>query len=254
MAGPLTGRIVVVTGAGRGLGRAFALGAARAGAEAVVIAELVAEWGERAAADLTAAGHAAWFQPLDLGDPASVKAMAAAVGRRHGRIDGLVNNGAIATGIGGKGFEEIDLDTWDRVMRVNVRGTWLAVKECAPLLRRGVSGARVVNIASDTALWGAPRLLHYVASKGAVIAMTRSLAREMGPDRIAVNAVAPGLTLVEATEYVPKDRHDLYVSGRAMPRQQTPDDIVGTVIHLLSDAAAFVTGQLLPVNGGFVFN
>ena len=254
MAGPLAGKIVVVTGAGRGLGRAFADGAARAGAAAVVIAELVAEWGERAAAELKAAGHDAWFQPLDLGDPASVRAMAEAVGRRHGRIDGLVNNGAIATGIGGKGFEEIDLDTWDRVMRVNVRGTWLAVKECAPWLRHGVKGARVVNIASDTALWGAPRLLHYVASKGAVIAMTRSLARELGPDGIAVNAVAPGLTLVEATEYVPKDRHDLYVNGRAMPRPQMPEDIVGTVVHLLSDGAAFVTGQLLPVNGGFVFN
>ncbi|MCW5771007.1 MAG: SDR family oxidoreductase [Rhodospirillaceae bacterium] len=250
----LADKIIVVTGAGRGLGRAFAEGAAKAGAAAIVVAELVEEWGRAAAEALAKDGFEASFVPLDLGDPASVAAMAETVGKRYGRIDGLVNNGAIATGIGGKTFEEIDLDTWDRVMRVNVRGTWLAVKACAPWLRKGANGARVVNIASDTALWGAPRLLHYVASKGAVIAMTRSLARELGPDRIAVNAVAPGLTLVEATEYVPKDRHDQYVTGRAIPRAQMPDDVVGAVLYLLSDGAAFVTGQLLPVNGGFVLN
>jgi NAD(P)-dependent dehydrogenase (short-subunit alcohol dehydrogenase family) len=191
---------------------------------------------------------------LDLADPASVADMAETVGKRYGRIDGLVNNGAVATGIGGKTFEEIDIETWDRVMRVNVRGTWLATKACAPWLRKGANGARVVNIASDTALWGAPRLLHYVASKGAVIAMTRSLAREMGPDRISVNAVAPGLTRVEATESVPRERHKLYEEGRAIPRAQMPEDVVATVIHLLSDGAAFVTGQLLPINGGFVMH
>jgi NAD(P)-dependent dehydrogenase (short-subunit alcohol dehydrogenase family) len=250
----LDGKIIVVTGAGRGLGRAFAEGAAKAGAAAVIVAELVEELGRGTAEALKKSGHEAMYAPLDLGDPDSIAAMAAAVGRRYGRIDGLVNNGAIATGIGGKTFEEIDLDTWDRVMRVNVRGTWLATKACAPWLRKAAAGGRVVNIASDTALWGAPRLLHYVASKGAVIAMTRSLARELGPDRISVNAVAPGLTLGEATEYVPKERHDLYVNGRAIPRAQEAEDVVGAVLYLLSDGAAFVTGQLLPVNGGFVLN
>ncbi|MGH7005637.1 MAG: SDR family oxidoreductase [Alphaproteobacteria bacterium] len=252
--GQLDGKIIVVTGAGRGLGRAFAEGAAAAGAAAIVIAELVSEWGRSTADALEKAGHQSMFVTLDLADPASVEAMADAVGKRFGRIDGLVNNGAIATGIGGKTFDEIDLDTWDRVMRVNVRGTWLAIKACAPWLRKGANGARVVNIASDTALWGAPRLLHYVASKGAVIAMTRSLARELGPDGIAVNAVAPGLTEVEATETVPQERHELYVNGRAMPRAQQPEDVVGAVLYLLSDGAAFVTGQLLPVNGGFVLH
>ncbi|MHA1536346.1 MAG: SDR family oxidoreductase [Alphaproteobacteria bacterium] len=167
---------------------------------------------------------------------------------------GLLNNAALATGIGGKGFEEIDIETWDRVMRVNIRGTWLVVKACAPLLRRATSGARIVNIASDTALWGAPDLLHYVATKGAIIAMTRSLAREMGKDGIAVNAVAPGLTIGEASDYVPPERHTQYVEGRAMPRAQQAEDVVGSVVFLLSDAAGFVSGQLLPVNGGFVFN
>src|SRR6185437_13018282 len=145
---------------------------------------------------------------------------------RLGGLDGLVNCAAIATGIGGKTFEEIDIATWDRVMNVNVRGTWLVTRAAAPYLRKSGHG-KVVNIASDTALWGAPRLLHYVASKGAVIAMTRSLARELGPDNVAVNAIAPGLTLVQATEYAPVERHQLYVEGRAMPRRQMPDDVIG---------------------------
>jgi NAD(P)-dependent dehydrogenase (short-subunit alcohol dehydrogenase family) len=249
----LQGRIVVVTGAGRGLGRAFAEACAAAGAQ-VVVADINAEWGERTARALKETGAYATFLPVDIGEPASVEAFAAALDRRFGRIDGLVNNAAIATGIGGKTFEEIDIETWDRVMRVNVRGTWLVTKALAPLLRRSAKGGRIVNLASDTALWGAPRLLHYVGSKGAVIAMTRSLARELGPDGIAVNAIAPGLVLVEATEYVPEERRQLYVSGRAMQRAQHPDDVTGAVVFLLGDGAKFVTGQLLPVNGGFVFN
>ena len=126
-------------------------------------------------------------------------------------------------------------------------------RACLPYLKKADNG-KIVNIASDTALWGAPNLLPYVASKGAVIAMTRSMAREMGEFSIAVNAVAPGLTLVEATESVPKERHHLYVSGRAISREQVPEDITGTVLFLLSEGANFVTGQLFPVNGGFVFN
>lgn len=250
----LQDRIVVVTGAGRGLGKAFADACAAAGAATIVVADINAEWGTAAVADLQRAGANAVFLAVDLGDPASVEAFGLELGRRFGHIDGLVNNAAIATGIGGKTFEEIDIATWDRVMTVNVRGTWLMVKALAPLLRKSKAGGRIVNLASDTALWGAPRLLHYVSSKGAIISMTRSLARELGPDRIAVNAIAPGLVLVEATEYVPEERKRLYVEGRAMARPQMPEDVVGAVVYLLSDGAGFVTGQLLPVNGGFVFN
>ncbi|WP_298727651.1 SDR family oxidoreductase [uncultured Ferrovibrio sp.] len=250
----LQGRILVITGAGRGLGRSFAEACAKAGAAAIVVADINAEWGEATAQVLRERGTDAIFLPVDLGQPQSIEDFSKLVADRYGRVDGLVNNAAIATGIGGKTFEEIDIETWDRVMSVNVRGTWLMVKAMAPLLRKAEDGGRIVNLASDTALWGAPRLLHYVGSKGAIIAMTRSLARELGPDNITVNAIAPGLVVVEATEYVPQERHQLYVSGRAMQRQQFPEDVTGAVVFLLSASAGFVTGQLLPVNGGFVFN
>lgn len=246
----LKGKTIVITGAGRGLGRAFAEACCAAGAR-IVIGELRMDLAEATAAELAARGHQVDALPLDVGDAASVEAFAAAVRARAGRIDGLVNNAAIATGIGGKTYDEIDVETFDRVLRVNVRGVWLVVKALVPLMERG---GGIVNLASDTALWGAPRLLHYVASKGAVIAMTRALARELGPKGIWVNALAVGLTRVEATEYVPAERHALYENGRAISRPQYPQDVVGSVVFLLSDAAAFVTGQTLPVNGGFVFN
>jgi NAD(P)-dependent dehydrogenase (short-subunit alcohol dehydrogenase family) len=242
----LQGKRILITGAARGLGRAFAEGALAAGAR-VALADILEDEGRA-----TAQALGATFVPLDLAAPASVQACAAAAAAALGGLDGLVNNGAI-TNTGGRTAEELDIATWDRVMDVNVRGTWLMTLAALPHLRRS-AGGRVVNIASDTALWGAPRLLAYVASKGAVIAMTRSLARELGDDAITVNAVAPGLTLVEATQYVPEARHRHYVEGRALQRPQQPEDVCGTVLFLLSEAAGFVTGQLIPVNGGFVMH
>lgn len=248
----LTGKRLLITGAARGLGAAFARAAVAAGAS-VAIADILEERGRQTAAELAGDGAAAVFVPVDLADPSSIERCAEAAATALGGLDGLVNNGAIATAIGGKLMEEIDIETWDRVMTVNVRGTWLMTRAALPRLRD--SGRdKVVNLASDTALWGAPRLMHYVASKGALIAMTRAMAREAGDSGIAVNAVAPGLTLGEATEYVPPERHRQYVEGRAIRREQEADDVVGSVLFLLSDAADFVTGQLLPVNGGFVFN
>ncbi|OMQ41450.1 short-chain dehydrogenase [Pseudomonas putida] len=245
----LEGRRVLVTGGARGLGYAFAQAIGRAGAQ-VVIADILAERVQQSAAELVAEGLSVHGVTVDLAQPDSIDACIAETTRLLGGLDGLVNNASI-TNSGGKTCEELTLDTWDQVMQVNVRGTWLMTKACLPALRASGQGA-IVNLASDTPLWGAPNLLAYVASKGAIIAMTRSLARELGTDNITVNAIAPGLVLVEATAYVPEARHRLYNDQRAIQRPQLPEDVSGAVLFALSDLARFITGQTLPVNGGFV--
>lgn len=251
MSGLLAGKRIVVTGAARGLGRSFAAALAQSGASVVMCDILAAEL-QDSADSLRQQGAQVEVQVIDLASPASITAAFSEIAK-GGVIDGLVNNAALATGVGGKTMMEYDIDLWDRVMQVNVRGTWLVSQAAVPLLAQTAHG-KIVNVASDTALWGAPRLMAYVASKGAVIAMTRSMARELGPQGICVNTIAPGLTRVEATEYVPAERHQLYEQGRALTGAQDPDDVTGSVIYLLSPLADFVTGQLLPVNGGFVFN
>ncbi|GAB2737447.1 SDR family oxidoreductase [Salinifilum aidingensis] len=245
----LQGRTVVVTGAGRGLGRAIARDLAAAGAQ-VVVAERNPESAAAVVADLGARGCAVHRVDTDVSDVESVENLSTRVAEIGG-AHGVVNNAALADGVGGKAFHEIDPGEFDRVMSVNLRGTWLVSRALYPQLRaRG--GGRILNVASDVAFYGPPRLAHYVASKGALVALTRTMARDAGPDGVTVNAVAPGITECEATRDIPAERHDLYRRNRALDRPQQPEDLVGAVRFLLSDAAAYVTGQTLPVDGGFV--
>ena len=241
--------VAIVTGAGRGLGRAIAERLA-AGGRHVVIAELDPQRGAEAAATIAAGGGSASFARTDIADAASLAALAEHVAT-CGTLDALVNNAAIANSVGGKTYDEIPEAEWERLFRVNVKGTWLACKQFGPMLVAGGGGA-IVNLASDTALWGASLLLHYVATKGAIIAMTRSLATELGPQNVTVNAVAPGLIEVEATGGVPEARWNDYRSRRALKRDQTPEDVAGTVAFLCSPEAAYITGQTIVVDGGMV--
>ncbi|WP_417239678.1 SDR family oxidoreductase [Celeribacter halophilus] len=243
----LADRHILVTGAARGLGAEIASKLAAEGAK-LILADLLVEEGKATAQRL-----GAQFLPVDLADPASISELAGKTSALcEGKLDGLVNCGAIATGIGGITYDEIDIDVWDKVMQVNVRGTWLMIRACAEMLKASGSG-RVVNLASDTALWGAPRLMAYTASKGAVMSMTRSYARELGPDRVGVTAVAPGILTTQSTEYVPEARHQLYQENSAVPGPQGPEEITDVIAFLLTKGALTLTGQVLPVNNGFVF-
>ncbi|MGQ7952208.1 SDR family oxidoreductase, partial [Providencia huashanensis] len=240
----LVGKRIVITGAARGLGFSFAQAAAQQGAH-VVLCDILEQRLQESVETLRNQGFDAQGVQLDLASPDSIAHAFEIIGQQ-GVIDGLINNAALATGVGGKLLDEYDIALWDNVMTVNVRGTWLVTKAALPFLKLSGHG-KIVNIASDTALWGAPKLMAYVASKGAIISMTRSMARELGTHRICVNAIAPGLTKVEATEYVPAERHQLYENGRALQGEQIPEDVTGTALYLLSPMANFVTGQLIPV-------
>lgn len=250
MTGLLSGRTILITGAARGVGFAIAKRCAEAGA-ALILADILEEEGRQSAEAIAASGTPCRFLPVDLGDPASIERLAADIAANEGRIQGLVNNAAIATDVGGKPFEEIEIDLWDRVMRVNVRGTWLLTRAVSPLIedRRG----RVVNMASDTALWGPTNLLAYVASKGAVLSMTRSMARELGARGVGIVALAPGIMKNEATDYVPAFRHNEYETRRAVQGPQYPEDIVDIVAFALSEGALPLTGQTIPTDAGFWF-
>ncbi|HZT05759.1 MAG TPA: glucose 1-dehydrogenase [Chloroflexota bacterium] len=245
----LEDRVVIVTGGGHGIGRAYCLGVAQEGGR-VVVADI-----DGAAADSVAeeiGDHRAIAVQADVSRLSSCQEMAKAAVDRFGRIDGLINNAAIfaTVPISRVGFQEISEDEWDRTMEVNVKGMWLCCRAVAPAMQERKHGS-IVNISSSTVLSGSATRIHYVASKAAVIGFSRVLARELGPDNIRVNTIAPGSTLSEANpdEETLKMRQR-NVGIRALARVELPGDLVGTALYLLSDLSAFVTGQMIVVAGG----
>lgn len=247
----LTGKRVVVTGAAGGLGRAFAEGFAASGAR-VAVADINADGAAQTAAQITATGQEAHGLDVDVTRAESCKALADRVQSLWGGVDILVNNAAIYAGLERKPFEDIDEGVWDKVMAVNVKGVWQMSRALTPLMRQAGGGA-IVNVASATVFSGSPMWMHYVASKGAVIAMTRSMARELGDDGIRTNVLAPGFTLTEASLDLIEDAASYGVTRGALKRSASAEDMVGGAIYLASDLAGFVTGQTLVVDGGRQF-
>jgi len=245
----LKGRVAIVTGAARGIGAAFAKGLAGEGA-GVVVADVLD--GDDTVAAIEAAGGRAMAIKTDVSEPASVADMVARTIEALGRIDILVNNAALFANIELKPFTEIDVVEWDRVMAVNARGTFLCAQAVVPQMRE-LGGGKIINISSGTVFKGAPMLVQYVTSKGAVLAFTRALARELGGDKICVNCIAPGFTesegVMENRGFSP-DLRGMQVAQRALKRAQTPDDLVGACIFLASSESDFITGQTLVVDGG----
>lgn len=249
MSQQLSGKTAIITGAAGGLGRAFALGFAERGAN-VVVADMNEAGSAETVSLIEAAGGKAIAVKTNVTDKASVDAMAEVAVSAFGGLDILVNNAAIYATIERANFWEIDPNEWDKVMAVNVKGAWLA---SGAAFTRMNEGGSIINIASATVFSGSPLWMHYVASKGAVIGMTRVMAREVGGKNITVNAIAPGFTLTEASLSIMEDAESYGVSSRAIKRASQPEDMVGTALFLASDDASYITGQTLIVDGGKQF-
>ena len=249
----LEGRVAIVTGAAQGLGAAFAKALAAEGAK-VCVADVLD--GKPCAAEIEKAGGQAIAAHCDVTDPKSVQAMVATTVKTFGSVVVLVNNAGLFTNLALTSFLDIDSAEWDKVMAVNVRGPFECAKAVAPEMKKRKYG-KIINLSSGTVFKGAPNLLHYVTSKGAVLAMTRSMARELGDDGICVNTLAPGLILSEGVK-----KHSGWtgpvaastVASRALKREGVPADLVGTLVFLASADSDFVTGQAVVVDGGSVMH
>jgi NAD(P)-dependent dehydrogenase (short-subunit alcohol dehydrogenase family) len=238
--GALDGRVGIVTGGAQGIGRAIADGLEREGAT-VAIADLnPPEGGIR----------------CDVSSEGDVETMIGQVVDRHGRVDILVNNAGLYASLAMRPFTEIPLDEWRQVMDVNVASMFMTCRAVVPLMR-GQGGGKIVNISSGTPFRGVPFLLHYVTSKGAIVAFTRALAKELGKDSIHVNCVAPGFTMsdgVMANPEVVEKLRDASVAARTIQRDQAPEDVVGAVVFLCGPGAEFITGQTMVIDGGQFFH
>jgi len=249
MSGSLEGKVAIVTGAAQGIGHAIARGLAVEGAR-IVVADL--NRAEETAGDFDGGVGLA----VDVADEAQVERMVRETVERCGRVDILVNNAGLYASLEMRPFTEIPVDEWRQVMDVNVLSMFLTCRAVVPQMREQGAG-RIVNISSGTPFRGVPFLLHYVTSKGAIVALTRSLARELGRDDVLVNCVAPGFTMTEGVRDHPKvieALRDVSISARTLQRDQEPEDIVGAVVFLCSPGSSFVTGQTIVIDGGQYFH
>ncbi len=245
----MQGKVALVTGASQGIGRAIADGLAAQGARIVVADVQGAE--EAASSFSDGVGITA-----NVADEVDVARLVGEAVKRCGTIDVLVNNAGLYASLEMRSFEQIPLDEWRTVMDVNVASMFLMCRAVLPVMRQG-GGGKIVNISSGTPFRGVPFLLHYVTSKGAIVALTRALAKEVGKDNVLVNCVAPGFTMsagVEAHPEVIEKLRDVSVAARVIQRDQVPEDVVGAVVFLCSDGASFVTGQTIVIDGGQYFH
>jgi NAD(P)-dependent dehydrogenase (short-subunit alcohol dehydrogenase family) len=249
VSGSLAGKVAVVTGAAQGIGNAIAKGLAAEGAR-IVVADL--NRAEEAAQEFEAGIGLA----VDVADEAQVERMAQEVVERCGSIDILVNNAGLYASLQMRPFTEIPVDEWRQVMDVNVLSMFLTTRAVVPRMREQ-GGGRIVNISSGTPFRGVPFLLHYVTSKGAIVALTRALAKELGRDDVLVNCVAPGFTMSAGVREHPEvieALREVSVSSRTLQRDQEPEDVVGAVVFLCGPGATFVTGQTIVIDGGQYFH
>ena len=245
-------RVIVITGAGQGIGRAYARHFAENGA-IPVIADINGDAGARVAAEIEAAGGRALSVQTDVTSPDSVAVLVDTTLSTFGRLDVLINNAAMFVVLGRRPFEEIELDEWRQVMDVNITGCFICARAVIPQMRQAGWG-RIINISSSTVPQGIPYFLHYVTSKSALIGMSRAMAREVGGDGITVNAVLPGMIETEVENKGRTDDGRQHVIGnQSLKRQQTPEDMVGTLLFLASPASGFMTGQSICVDGGAAF-
>ena len=249
----LSGKVAIVTGAGGGIGLCYARRLAAEGAK-VVVAEIDGAAAQAAAQAIRDQGGQAVAATCDISAEAGAAAAAEAAMTAFGGIDILVNNAALFANITLGPIENLSVAEWDRLMAVNLRGPFLMIRAVLPRMKAQGSG-RIVNISSNTVFSGGPMMAHYVTSKAGIIGLTRSLAKEVGPFGIRVNAVTPGLTDTLAAERtIPADRFDIVTGARALPRRQAPEDLEGAVVFLCSPDSDFITGQIINVDGGQIFH
>ena len=250
--GRLEDRVAIITGGAKGLGAAYAEALAEEGAVAV-IADIAD--GGIVAASIRDSGGSCCDIPTDVSDETAVKRLVATVVSTYGRIDILINNAAVFASLPPVGFQEIEVGLWDRVMAVNVRGSFLMAKHVAPVMIRRGEG-KIINVSSGTAYKGQPTgMAHYITSKGAIVSLTRALSRELGDHGICVNTLAPGLTLSDSI--LENEPHlemsaEKVLGSRALKRHGLPEDLIGAVLFLASPESDFVTGQTIAVDGGSI--